>query len=154
MNTKKRWIHAIVVFTTTMIVLTGMFSCRHDSDEINLFKDVCFDTEVLPIFKASCGKPGCHDQAGESGYILTSFPEIQKAVVPGKPEASPAYKSLFKKWSGEGMMPPNQPLSETNRTIIRIWIAQGAKNTKCDTLMPINSIVNVNPCALFQNRHE
>ncbi len=137
----------IFLLSIFVMILCGIFSCRHVSKEIDLLDEVCFESEILPIFQTSCAISGCHDQGGESGYIFTSYTNIIKAVVPGKPEARPAYTSLIKIWAGEGMMPPGQPLSEYNRTLIRVWIHQGAKNTTCQ---PIDSLTYENPRACFQ----
>jgi hypothetical protein len=54
-----------------------------------------------------------------------------EAVIPGDPMNSPAYTSLISGSGEEGMMPPGQPLSKQNRTLIRIWIEQGALNESC-----------------------
>ena len=112
------------------MILIGVFSCRHDSNQIDFLQEVCFETDILPIFQTSCAISGCHSQGGES-YSFTSYQGIMDAVTPGDPAKSPAYISLTKIWSVEGMMPPSQPLSEYNRTLIRVWIQQGAKNTAC-----------------------
>lgn len=45
------------------------------------------------------------------------------------------------------MMPSCQPLSRYNRTLIRVWIEQGAKNLMCK---PIDAATYVNPRACFQ----
>jgi hypothetical protein len=107
----------------------------------------------LPIFLNSCAISGCHDGQGESDLVLNSYLNISHAVVPGYPYQSKVYKSIIAN-SGEKKMPPDQPLSLENRTLIRIWIEQGAKLTIC----PENNIFNgsgggdetyVNPRACF-----
>jgi hypothetical protein len=130
MRSLKIWMLGILLTGITVSILFGMFSCRHDSNEIDQLADVCFDTEILPIFQTSCAISGCHDQGGER-YSFTSYENILKAVTPGDPYNSSVYTTLIKIWSFEGMMPPNQPLSEHNRTLIRVWIQQGARNTTC-----------------------
>lgn len=37
------------------------------------------------------------------------------------------------------MMPPNQPLNKAQRTLIEVWIAQGAKNIVCSNNTPTGS---------------
>lgn len=114
------------------ILTIGSFttSCTHESDMLATFPEVCFENDVLPVFKNSCGMAGCHDAGGESGYVLTSYDGIKGSVVAGNPDASPSYKSIILN-HGEGMMPPGQTLSQANRTTIRLWIYQGANNTTC-----------------------
>jgi hypothetical protein len=88
---------------TILTSVSWISSCTHDA-KINDIPPVCFEGDVLPIFLNTCAISGCHDRSGDQAIIAT--------------------------W-GEGKMPPDQPLSLENRTIIRIWIEQGAKDTKC-----------------------
>lgn len=103
-------------------------SCRHEANLAD-FPEVCFERDVLPVFLNSCAISGCHSGNGEA-MRLTNYSEISNGVVPGKPYSSRTYNALIKT-IGEGQMPPGQPLSIDNRTIIRIWIEQGAANTTC-----------------------
>jgi len=103
-------------------------SCTHKAD-ISGYPDVCFDTEVQPIITNSCAIAGCHDGRGE-GMALTNYTNISRRVSPGNPDASSIYKAITSTW-GENKMPPDQPLSADNRTIIRLWIEQGAKEVIC-----------------------
>ena len=132
----------ITVFT----VLFCITSCTHNAVIDNL-PELCFERDVLPIFQNSCAISGCHDGAGESGLLLNSYVPISHAVEPGKPYSSPVYKAIIST-SGENKMPPDQPLSLNNRTIIRIWIEQGARLTVCqDATGQGNG--NLNPLACF-----
>ena len=60
---------------------------------------------------------------------LNTFEGISKTVTPFNPDASQSYQAIIAKWGNR--MPPDQPLSEENRTIIRLWIEQGAVSTTC-----------------------
>lgn len=104
-------------------------SCTHEAD-ITEFPEVCFTSEILPVFQNSCAMTGCHDRGGESGYILNSYTGIMDGIKPGNSAASPIYKAITSKW-GENKMPPDQPLSLENRIRIRLWIDQGAAETTC-----------------------
>ena len=110
-------------------VASWVASCTHNADAGNL-PEVCFERDVLPIFLNSCAISGCHNGQGESDLVLTSYVPISHAVEPGKPYSSRIYNSIIAK-GGEGKMPPDQPLSLDNRTIIRVWIEQGAGLTTC-----------------------
>lgn len=111
--------------------MTFNFSCKHESEIIDTFPEICFEAQVLPVLQNNCALSGCHDGLNEeANYKLTAYPDIIKAVDPGNPSGSPLYTSLIDKWSDD-IMPPSQPLSLENRTIIRIWIEQGALETTC-----------------------
>jgi mono/diheme cytochrome c family protein len=89
---------------------------------------------------------GCHDGSGERNFHLTDYAGISQSVVAGKPYESPAYKAIIAK-SGEGKMPPSNPLSLENRTIIRLWIQQGARLTSCsDTASQLSEFDNPRAC--------
>lgn len=112
-----------------IMIVVWVASCTHQAD-ISGIPEVCFEGDVLPIFKNSCAISGCHDGSGESELILNNYVDISHSVVPGDPFSSPTYKAIIAK-TGEGKMPPGQPLSVENRTLIRLWIEQGAALTTC-----------------------
>ena len=117
----------IILIITTVSWIT---SCTHDA-KITDIPTVCFESEVLPIFTNSCAISGCHDGGGrESHMALNNYADISRSVVPGNPNSSNLYKAIIATW-GEGKMPPDRPLSLENRTIIRLWIEQGAAQTTC-----------------------
>ncbi len=91
--------------------------------------EVCFESNVLPIFLSSCAREGCHDAVTrEDGYVLNSYVNImRKGVKPGDANDSKLYEVLFK--SGDDQMPPDDPLSQAQKDAIKAWINQGAKNT-------------------------
>jgi len=120
------------------VVLTGLFgtfvlmnSCSHEPEDLSSIREICFDTEILPIFTSNCALSGCHGgNRGEAGYILNSFDKItSKGIQPGDARHSRVYTVLFA--FGEKQMPPSGVLPEEQRTLIRLWIDQGAKETSC-----------------------
>ncbi|MGA2405315.1 MAG: c-type cytochrome domain-containing protein [Bacteroidales bacterium] len=117
---------ALLIILTTFSWFT---SCTHLTDIANI-PEICFTGDVLPIFINNCAISGCHDGGGrESRMALNNYADISQAVVPGNPNGSRLYQAIITKWGN--MMPPKQPLSEQNRTIIRLWIEQGAAQTVC-----------------------
>jgi len=131
MKAKNLIIPVLLTMLIVLLVMQGIFSCKHEGADTNLLPEICFEGQILPIFQNSCAKSGCHSQSGgESDYVCTNYNGILAAVEPGNPMASAAYTSLNAIWS-ENIMPPDQPLSLENRTLIRVWIEQGAKNTIC-----------------------
>jgi len=108
-----------------------MVGCRHDADLSDL-PPVCFDSEVLPIFQSSCAYSGCHSSSSAaSGVVLDSYAEIIKHISKGNSRNSSAYQAILSSWQP---MPPDRPLPKELRTIIRVWIEQGAMETLCDTV--------------------
>ena len=114
----------IVIFT-----LSWVYSCSHNANIDNI-PEICFNRNVLPIFQNNCAISGCHNGQGESSLTLNSYLDITNSVVAGNPDASRVYKAIIAKW-GENKMPPDKPLTLENRTIIRVWIEQGARLTVC-----------------------
>ncbi len=128
-----------------MTTFSWISSCTHNAD-INNIPEICFERDVLPVFQNSCAIAGCHDGTGESDLRLTSFVQIKDAVEPGKPYSSEIYKAIISTF-GENKMPPGPPLSLENRTLIRLWIEQGAALTICpDTSGGLTDYVNPRAC--------
>jgi len=129
-----------------LTIISWISSCTHKADLENI-PEICFERDVLPVFQNSCAISGCHDSQGESDLVLNNYVSISHAVVPGNPYSSKAYKSIIAV-SGENRMPPDKPLSLENRSLIRLWIEQGAGLTTCpDTTGQGSGYVN--PLACF-----
>jgi hypothetical protein len=118
----------ILLSLALLIILTlfsWLTSCTHVANIANI-PEVCFTADVLPIFVNNCAISGCHDGvSGESRITLNNYADISGMVTAGNPNASRSYQAIITK-SGENMMPPSHPLSLNDRTIIRVWIEQGA----------------------------
>jgi hypothetical protein len=128
---KPHKIYLSLSFLIILITVIWISSCTHKADLTGL-PEVCFERDVLPIYTNSCAISGCHDGKGEAGPALNNYTNIVNTVVPGDPGASSSYQAMITKW-GENMMPPGQPISLDNRTMVRVWIEQGALNNKCLT---------------------
>jgi hypothetical protein len=148
MKIDKTYLLFIVVITASGILWVS--SCRHDSLVLSTFPEICFEKEVLQIFTSNCSIKGCHDGTGETELLLTDYVSISHSVVPGNPDASPSYQSVIKS-TGENKMPPAGPIPLQSRTIMRLWIQQGAKPTSCPDSVPPPSAPPsyVNPYACF-----
>ncbi|HEX2975065.1 MAG TPA: c-type cytochrome domain-containing protein [Bacteroidales bacterium] len=119
---------SLVIIFILFITISCCTSCVHEPD-LSGQPDICFTGEVLPVFLNNCTMQGCHDGSGDSELSLRTYSEISGGVVPGNSQASEIYKAITSQW--EERMPPNQPLSLENRTLIRVWIEQGARETVC-----------------------
>lgn len=105
-------------------------SCSHEGIPADQMEQVCFTTQVLPIFQNSCSTTGCHDAAtAEANYIFTDHANILKSITPGNASKSKAYQAIT---SHSEIMPPGNPLPIDKRILIRIWIEQGAMETTCE----------------------
>ncbi len=118
----------LIIFVLPVL---SLLSCQHQLNDDKDLQEVCFEADVLPIFQTSCGK--CHNanatgEAAELNY--TNYESIMQSITPGNADKSKAYESIIA-LAGEEQMPPDQPLSVAARSIIRVWINQGAKNTSC-----------------------
>jgi WD40 repeat protein/mono/diheme cytochrome c family protein len=100
--------------------------------------------QIRPIFQASC--QGCHQPARDKGgYVMTNFAHLlaggdsgEKAVIPGKPEASALVAAITPK-DGEADMPKDKaPLAAEELALISRWVAEGAKD---DT--PANAVQRI-----------
>ena len=118
-------------------------SCKNELPDVTKMRKVCFDNEILPLFQSNCSISGCHTSGSE--LPLDSYTSILQAVEPGNPDNSQAYQAIIAKW-GE-VMPPDRPISQEARTLIRIWIQQGAENTVCNSaqLKSANNVPEVLP---------
>jgi len=105
-------------------------SCKHEGIPADQMPEVCFQSEVLPIFQNSCGTTGCHSSDGGNGYNFTDYSGIMKAITAGNADKSKAYQAITSTFQ---IMPPDNALPANKRTIIRLWIEQGAKETTCGT---------------------
>lgn len=135
----------IIILITAVINLIS--ACTHTADLSDL-PEICFERDVLPVFRNSCAISGCHDGQGESDLILNNYLDISHAVNPGRPFDSEVYKAIIATW-GEEKMPPDQPLSLENRSIIRVWIEQGALLTICPDPGGNGGDPYINPRACF-----
>ncbi len=94
-------------------------------------KVLTFEGDVLPILNAHCLQ--CHGGVHQkNGLDLRTLPNVLKGgksgavVVPGKPEES----LLWKKLTSDEMPKTDNKVSGANKTLIREWIAAGAKGTE------------------------
>lgn len=124
-------------------LILAIDSCTHDPfidpDSLNNGKpsipgctdtgEICFESNVLPIFISYCARAGCHDAVTrEEGFVLDSYANIvRKGIKPGNANDSKLYEVLFE--SGDDRMPPDAPLTQAQKDSIKVWINQGARNT-------------------------
>ncbi len=88
-------------------------------------KKVSYSKDIQPILENSCYR--CHNakKAKKRINLQSSFAGVSRLVVPGNPEKSLLYKSMIGK--GAKLMPPKNPLDESDIELVKNWIKQGAK---------------------------
>jgi hypothetical protein len=118
-------IHYLSAFLIILVATSCIISCKHETDISNL-PAICFEKQVLPIFISNCAVTGCHAATGPQ-QPLDDYPSIFKSVIPYKPDESASYGAIISSREKK-RMPPGQPLPLELRTIIRVWIEQGARN--------------------------
>jgi hypothetical protein len=118
---------AVIPIASTCLWIS---SCVHDLGIPPGTPEICFDSEVLPLFVNNCSMTGCHDGiSGESNWKITTYDEVMRGITHGSPDQSYYYLYIIGK--GGGLMPPDRPLPLESRAIIRLWILQGAAHTTC-----------------------
>lgn len=113
-----------------MVVLIPFFfsnACRHEPIGLAQLDAVCFQSQILPIVQTSCGISGCHE--GGEVFSLTNYTDVKGIVSPGNAGKSKFYEVITA--VNGNLMPPAGPLSKEQRTLIMVWIQQGAGNTTC-----------------------
>jgi hypothetical protein len=130
MNFKFKNITLILSFLVTSISIFNN-SCTHDPVDIALLDTVCFESQIFLLLQSSCGMNGCHTSGSYTrGFNITDYNSIVQSVKAGDPRHSKLYK-IITDINSDNMMPPSQPLTKEQRTLIEVWIAQGAQDTKC-----------------------
>lgn len=96
---------------------------------------VYFQQQVLPVLISNCAMSGCHDDVSrQDGVILTSYERVMATadVRPGRPDNSDLYEVLVETDPDKRMpRPPRSPLQQSQISLIRKWIEQGALNLTC-----------------------
>lgn len=106
---------------------------KRDDPEDSL---ICFERDILPIFRNSCAISGCHDaQSAEDDLVFSDYDGIMEKIRPGEPSRSKIYQVITEDEASDIMPPPPyDALSNDDIDLIRQWILEGAENTKCDEI--------------------
>jgi mono/diheme cytochrome c family protein len=110
--------------TLTIIVLA--LATRAGADE----KQVSFEKDVMPIFKASC--VSCHKPDKKKGKLdMSTYADLRKGGKQGDPikPGDPGKSILIEMISGKEPEMPEKgdKLTEAQVKVISDWIKQGAK---------------------------
>lgn len=104
-----------------------------DTTKIINDTSVCFERDVMPIFRSNCALSGCHSDINpEDDLPLTSYSEIMKKIKPFDLADSKIFKVITR--NDDEVMPPSpySKLTTDQIELIRKWIIEGAKNNTCE----------------------
>lgn len=136
------------IIAASILIIVIINSCRHaEITSLADLRTVYFNEEILPIFVTQCGSSRCHGGSNEKRMNYTTYNGIMTGITPGQPYNSKIYTAIIGVYLNS--MPPGKPINENQRTLIKVWIEQGAKNnsesdtiTKKDTtktIVPVGS---------------
>jgi mono/diheme cytochrome c family protein len=113
----------LAVFIILSCIILYSNSCTKDA----YYPDVCFKSEILPIFLTNCTTAGCHNGKDKTkGIDLTNYEGIVSKIYPKMPSLSEVYEKI-----SSGEMPPSgyPALSEKQINLVKAWIKMGAPNS-------------------------
>jgi hypothetical protein len=109
-------------FFCCLTLVFELIACKHDNADLSGLPKVCYN-EVSAVYSI-CSK--CHT-GGEQDF--SSYEGIMRGITPYEPLKSEYYTILVSEWMQ--IMPPDKPLSQEQRMLVRLWIEQGADSTTC-----------------------
>ncbi len=114
---------SLSIFT---LFFLGISSCSHEGDP-NAVETISYKEQIAPIISGNCSMTGCHD--GGEEFSLKSYSDVMNNVSAGDSKGSELYTSVSSSFGFIRMPPsPADPLTKQQRTLIDLWIGQGAKN--------------------------
>jgi hypothetical protein len=122
----------LVSKAAVITLMLSLSSCYYDEiveeipPEIPEDVVVSFETDIQPIFTASCAS--CHPTIAPPDLTVgNSYNSIinDGYIVKGDPDASILYQTLITT-NAQELMPPNNPLPNSEINKIKTWIERGA----------------------------
>lgn len=126
MNFKRIVLHSATLFLGfTMLSLLNS-SCKHDGVPADQMAPVPFANvqQVYSEYCVSCHPGNNGGRGGGSRMDFTTYDGILSSVTPGNSSSSKSYQTMISTFQ---IMPPNGVVPTPKRTLIRLWIDQGAK---------------------------
>src|SRR5258708_37956936 len=124
----------------------GVVGCVLAAGSVRSAEPVDFLRDVKPVLESAC--LNCHGPEKPKGDLRldtrTGALKVGRkgvALVPGKPEESPLYKTTPLPASNDDVMPPKgEPLAKSQIESLRQWIAQGANWPADVILKPVRRV--------------
>ncbi len=118
--------NATAIPVTPIDTTGGIDTVKYDS--------ICFERDILPIFKSNCAIQACHDGiTGQEGIVFDSYSTFfYKGFVQGDAAKSQVYNAITRNTSRR--MPPitGYPLDSNQISTIKKWIDQGMPENACE----------------------
>ena len=110
----RRFVSPLFLFAAVLIFV----SCKKDP-EITGLPEIYYQTDIKPIINSQCTM--CHSE-------YSTYNGLMSIVTKGKPEKSELYNVITNPWALIRMPRDKEPLTKDQRTLIHLWILQGAPN--------------------------
>jgi hypothetical protein len=120
-NIKLGFLSALLIFSLgSLIFLTN--SCKNEGVPADQMKKIPF-TDAQQVYSDYCIQ--CHSGGGgEGGHLdFSNYNGILGTVTPGNSSKSSSYQAMIQSFQ---RMPPSIAVPANKRTIVRLWIDQGA----------------------------
>jgi hypothetical protein len=97
------------------------------------YDSICFERDILPIFKSNCSIEACHDGiTGQEGIVFDSYQTFfYKGFVKGDAANSQVYNAITRTTSRRMPPIPTYSLDSNQINIIGKWINQGMPENAC-----------------------
>ena len=119
----------------SFFLASSIIACKHDIPPASN-GDICFETEILPIFNSKCATSGCHSGSNPAhGMGLSTYAELVgghggEGIIPYKPNESEFIEVMLEDDPDKVMPPPGSaPLTADELSRIIAWVNEGAPNT-------------------------
>lgn len=130
------------LFGFTVFVLATLIMLTFAASSYGAQTTVNFNRDIKPIFEKHC--VSCHGPEEEEAFRIDRRDDALNYIIAGEPEESHLYEVLVTDDEDMLMPPPSEenPLSESQITLVKTWIAEGAKwpvageETEDDTVDP------------------
>jgi len=120
MNLKRFGNLSIPAIVSIAIMFLMNNACKHDGVPADQMAPVPF-SKVEEVYTLYC--VSCHYSGGENGLDFSYPGGIRNSVTPGNSSTSKSYQAMISTFQ---IMPPNSAVPTSKRTLVRIWIDQGA----------------------------
>jgi hypothetical protein len=146
-------------------IFTLLISCKHELPAVPVINpppgggggngggatdSICFEKDILPIFKDNCATSGCHNNLShQKDYVLDSYENLMKNQngirIGEEPKKSDIYKYML-----VGEHKPIQgyiQVSKETIILVKNWILDSAKNIPCGSICETSNVTYTNTIA-------
>ncbi len=155
-------------FVLLICIFTLLISCKHELPAVPVINppsgggggngggatdSICFEKDILPIFKNNCATTGCHNNLShQKDYVLDSYDNIMKnknGIPKGEPNNSDIYNAIIKFKHEDKNVSGYSPLTNETIILVKNWILDSAKNIPCGGTCETSNVTYTNTIALI-----